>query len=147
MQGVIAGRRLGQLEFTMESRCRVNALPALTVLAALLLLAWSSTGVASSPERINLTVAVTDAETGKPINQAHLTLQFREPGGKLKRSKMLSYAAKTNAEGRYKFVEIPEGTVLLIVTEEHHQTFGKQFDVSKQNSLLEVKLKPPQPVL
>ena len=42
---------------------------------------------------------------------------------------------------------IPEGTVLLIVTEEHHQTFGKQFDVSKQNSLLEVKLKPPQPVL
>lgn len=131
----------------MESRFRASALPVFAVTAALLFLTVSSPALASSPERINLTVAVSDAETGKPVNQAHITLQFREPGGKLKRSKMLSYAAKTNAEGRYKFVEIPEGTVLLIVTEEHHQTFGKQFDVSKENSLLEVKLKPPQPVL
>ena len=102
---------------------------------------------ADSPARISVTVSVTDADTGKPINQAHITLQFREPGGKLKRSKTLSYAAKTNAEGRYKFVDIPAGPVLLIVTEEHHQTFGKQFEVSKESPQLEVKLKPPQPVL
>lgn len=131
-------------------RFKVRAKAVLSVAATmglLLVLGLSPSLAADSPERINLTVTVTDAQTGKPVNQAHLTLQFREPGGKLKRSKTLSYAAKTNAEGRYKFVDIPEGTVLLIVTEEHHQAFGKQFDVSKQNPLLEVKLKPPQPVL
>jgi Carboxypeptidase regulatory-like domain len=131
----------------MQSRFRANALAILAVVAALLFLASSPPILASSPELISVMVAVTDAETGKPISQAHITLQFREPRGKLKRSKMLSYSAKTNAEGRYKFVDIPEGTVLLIVTDEHHQTFGKQFDVSKENPLLEVKLKPPQPML
>jgi hypothetical protein len=131
----------------MQSGFRANAVPILAVVAALPFLASSPPALASSPELISVTVAVTDAESGKPINQAHITLQFREPGGMLKRSKMLSYSAKTNAEGRCKFVGIPEGTVLLIVTDERHQTFGKQFDVSKENPLLEVKLKPPQPLL
>lgn len=130
----------------MRSKPRTSAIAGAITAAAFLLLLGPSLR-ASSPALISLTVSVTDADTGKPINQAHLTLQFREPGGKLKRSKMLSYSAKTNAEGRYKFLNIPEGTVVLVVTEEHHQTFGKQFEVSKQNPLLEIKLKPPQPVL
>jgi hypothetical protein len=116
-------------------------------MGVLIFLAPSGCLLAGPVGRLSLTVAVTYAETGKPINQARLTLQFREPGSNLKRSKMLSYSAKTNAEGRYKFVDIPEGTVLLIVTDERHQSFGKEFDVNKGNPLLEVKLKPPQPQL
>ena len=129
----------------MPSKLRTKAIAG-AVTAGLLFFLGPSLR-ANSPTLINVTVSVTDADTGKPINQAHLTLQFREPGGKLKRSKMLSYSAKTNAEGRYKFVDIPEGTVVLVVTEEHHQTFGKQFEISKESPVLEVKLKPPQPVL
>jgi len=106
------------------------------------------TARAAPVKRINVTVVVTDAETGKPINQARLTLQFEDPGGKVKlRHKLISYSAKTDAQGRYKFAEVPEGTVHLIVTDERHQTFGKDLDVDKANPVLEVKLKPPHPLL
>ncbi|HEY6291572.1 MAG TPA: hypothetical protein VI455_08430 [Terriglobia bacterium] len=103
-----------------------------------------------SPAYITVTVVVTEADTGKPINQAQLTLVFQTPKKKdnaLSRSKTLAYSAKTNAEGRCKFLLVPEGTVKLLVTENRHQTFGKEFAVSKENSTLEVKLKPPQPLL
>src|SRR5215472_753525 len=98
-------------------------------------------------ERTNIMVAVTDAETGKPINQARLTLEFTEPGdpSKLKRSKKLSYSAKTNAQGHYKFPSLPKGTIRLIVTAERHQTFSKEFELEKENQVIEVKLKKPQP--
>ena len=99
--------------------------------------------------RIDLTVVVTDAETGRPINQARLTLEFTEPGdpSKLKRSKKLSYSAKTNVQGHYKFPSLPKGTIRLIVTAERHQTFSKEFELEKENEAIEVKLKKPQPLL
>ena len=100
-------------------------------------------------ERINLTVVVTDAETGQPLSQARLTLEFTEPGdpSKLKRSKKLSYSAKTNAQGHYKFPNLPKGTIRLIVTADRHQTFSKEFEVDKENQAIEIKLKKPQPLL
>ena len=100
-------------------------------------------------ERVNLTVAVTDAQTDRPINQARLTLEFTEPGdpSKLRRSKKLSYSAKTNAQGHYKFPSLPKGTIRLIVTAERHQTFSKEFELEKENEVIEVKLKKPQPLL
>ncbi len=104
---------------------------------------------AESVGRTDVTVVVTDAETNQPIYQARLTLQFREPGNplKLKRSRPLAFSAKTNSQGRYRFTQIPMGTVRLIVTAEHHQTFSKEFEVEKGNQVFEVKLKKPQPLL
>ena len=103
-----------------------------------------------SPSYITITVVVTEADSGKPVNQAHLTLQFQTPKKKdnaLSRGKTLAYSAKTNAQGRCKFLFVPEGAVKLLVTEDRHQAFGKEFEVSKENATLEVKLKPPQPLL
>lgn len=103
---------------------------------------------APPPEPITLTVVVLDAQTSKPISQARLTLTFRQPKeGQFGRAKTLSFSAKTDAQGHYRFPYIPPGTVTLMVTDEHHQTFGKQFDVDKDHTTLEVKLKPPQPLL
>ena len=105
---------------------------------------------ASSPDLITISVVVTDSATGQPVNQAHLTLVFqtpRDPNNALKRSKTISYTAKTDAQGRCRFVYIPEGPVKLLVTEDRHQTFGQTFNVSKDHSTLEVKMKPPQPLL
>ena len=99
---------------------------------------------AAATERIGLTVVVTD-ETGQPLSQAQLTLQFHEPGKV--RHKLISYTAKTNAQGRCKFTEIPSGTIHLIVTHAGHQTFGKDFDIDKSHAEVEVKLKPPHPLL
>lgn len=103
---------------------------------------------AQPPEPITLTVVVTDAQTSKPISQARLTLTFVQPKeGQLGRAHTLSFSAKTDTQGRYRFPYIPPGNVTLMVTDEHHQTFGKKFDVDKDHSTLEVKLKPPQPLL
>lgn len=117
--------------------------------AALLTVAFRTPALAKAVERCSVNVLVKDAETDQPIPQARLTLQFREPGSKLKlkRSKTLSFSAKTNVHGRYKFTHIPKGTVLLRVTAEQHQAFGKEFEVAEDNQLLEVRLKKPQPLL
>jgi hypothetical protein len=92
---------------------------------------------------VSLIVVVKEAETGDPISQARLTLTFQQ--GKLHRS--ISYSAKTSAQGRYRFTNIPKGTVRLLVTAERHQSFGKEIEVEEDNQVIEVKLKKPQPLL
>jgi hypothetical protein len=108
---------------------------------------WAAQNQAPS-EPITLTVVVNDAETGKPISQARLTLTFVQPKeGPFSHAKTLSYSGKTNPQGRYRFPYVPSGNVTLMVTDEHHQSFGKQFAVDKNHSTLQVKLKPPQPLV
>jgi len=103
----------------------------------------------SAVERTNVNVLVKDAASDQPIANAHLTLRFREPGGATPflRPKTFSFSAKTNPQGRYKFTNIPKGTIHLIVTAERHQTFGQDFELQQDSQLIEVKLKKPQPLL
>ena len=130
-----------------ESRIPAKWLAAsLACAVCLALAALRTTGSAGSAERTSVNVLVKDAETDQPIYQARLTLRFQEPR-RFKRSKWFSFSAKTNAQGRYRFTLIPKGTVRLTVTAEHHQTFSKEFEVDEDNKVLEVKLKPPQPLL
>jgi len=142
------------------SRCKPKAQPpnaespipaklltaSLACAVCLALAALQTTGSAASADRTSVNVLVKDAETDQPIYQARLTLRFQEPL-RFKRSKWFSFSAKTNAQGRYKFTLIPKGTVRLTVTADHHQTFSREFEVEKDNEVLEVKLKPPQPLL
>ncbi len=99
----------------------------------------------------SVNISVKDAESEKPLFQARLTLQFQyhEPGAlsPIKRTKTLTFSGKTDVQGRYRFAGVAWGTVRLIVTAPDHQTFSKEFQVDKDNPLLEVKLKRPQPLL
>jgi len=115
----------------------------------LFLLVFQPPAWGDSPERTSVNVLVKDTASDQPIANARLTLQFREPGGNapLAQSKKLSFSAKTNPHGRYKFTNIPKGTIHLIVTAERHQTFGRDFELEQDNQLIEVKLKKPQPLL
>jgi hypothetical protein len=97
-----------------------------------------------SSRETSLTIVVKEADTGDPISQARLTLTFHQPG-KLHRS--ISYSAKTSAQGRYRFTNIPKGTVVLFVTADHHQSLGKEIEVEEDDQVIEVKLKKPQPLL
>jgi hypothetical protein len=109
----------------------------------------SSPAPARAQARTNVDVLVLDTESGKPLNQARLTLEFqyREPGT-LKRTRQMAFSAKTNKEGKYRFVNIPKGvTVRLVVTAERHQTFSKDYDIDRDDLLLEVKLRKPQPLV
>ncbi|HEX5481442.1 MAG TPA: hypothetical protein VFZ08_02295 [Terriglobia bacterium] len=96
------------------------------------------------PSVTDVTVHVTEAGTGKPIFQARLTLRFRDPDSHF--GKVISYSAKTNMHGQYKFSFIPMEMVVLDVTAPKHQTFGKKFQITKEHQVLEVKLKKPQPL-
>jgi hypothetical protein len=135
----------------MHARERITPARWGLALAAGLLSIGASTSLrADSPNLITVSVVVTDSQTGQPVNQAHLTLVFqtlRDPNNALKRAKTISYTAKTDAQGRCRFVYIPEGPVKLLVTEDRHQAFGQTFNVSKNHCTLEVKMKPPQPLL
>jgi len=97
----------------------------------------------------NLIVEVKDSETGEPISQARLTLEFEQPGGRGRFGvpKKLVYSAKTNAQGRYKFTDINKGTIHLVVTADRHQSFGKEYELEHDNQVIEVRLKKPQPLL
>lgn len=97
-----------------------------------------------SSQETSLTIVVKEADTGDPISQARLTLTFKQKGG-LHRS--ISYSAKTNAQGRYRFTNIPKGTVVVLVTAERHQSLGKEIELEEDNQVIEVKLKKPQPLL
>lgn len=114
----------------------------------ILFLGTAQRAVAAPLERTSFQVVVTDAATGKPINQARLTLQFVVPAEKpFGHNKKIAYSAKTNPQGKYKFIDIPKGTIRLIVTADRHQSFGKDFELEHENQIIEVKLKKPQPLL
>ena len=132
-------------------RIRIFSLPALLLLW---IFAGTSVGAQSTPkaeenDRTTIHVVVKDAESGSPINQARLTLQFREGASTMmvKHSNMISYSAKTNPQGHCRFTDIPKGTVRLLVTADNHMSFGKDIEITKDNQEVEVKLKKPQPQL
>jgi hypothetical protein len=99
---------------------------------------------ASSPPLTDVTILVTDAVTHKPVFQAHLTLQFRDPQSR--RHTVLSYSAKTDLQGKYRFTYIPMEPIVLIVTYPDHRTFGKQFQITQANQEIRVTLLRKQPL-
>ncbi|MGA3328532.1 MAG: carboxypeptidase-like regulatory domain-containing protein [Terriglobia bacterium] len=102
-----------------------------------------------SSETTNMTVVVKETDTGQPISQARITLQFTVPGGAARFGKpqKLTYNAKTDSQGRYKFMDINKGTIVLSVTAPNHQSYGKELQLDKDNQVFEIKLKKPQPLI
>lgn len=102
-----------------------------------------------STETTSMTVVVKDNDSGQPIPQAHVTLEFFEPHGPTipRKPKKISYNAKTDMDGRCKLVGINKGPIVLTVIEPGHQTYGKELQLEKDNQVFEVKLKKPQPLL
>jgi hypothetical protein len=103
----------------------------------------------SEPELVTVNVFVKDAGDDKPVAFARLTLTYREEGSaiRLKKGKSISLSAKTNLQGRYKFVNIPKGTIRLMVIADNRQTYGQEIEIDQDNQLVEVKLRKPQPLL
>ena len=116
------------------------------VIFAALLAVFMPISLAAEP-MTTVHVQVNDAKTGEPIFQAHLTLRYRVQGGFMRRSKIISYTAKTDKNGKTQFPVVPKGTITLMVTAPDHNTFGKEFDITKDNQLIEVKLQKPHEVL
>ncbi len=106
-------------------------------------------GAKPSTETTNMTVVVKEYDTGEPVSQAHVTLQFSIPHSQAipRKAKQISYNAKTDPQGRCKLSGINKGPIVLTVTADGHQSYGKQLQLEKDNQVFEVRLKKPQPLI
>lgn len=130
-----------------ERLCKKNRLVRAGMIVAFAIAMGMPAVMFAAVQTTTIHVLVKDAETSKPIYQAHLTLRFRQQGGFLRRSKIISYTSKTDMKGMGVFPVVPMGMVTLMVTAPNHNTFGKEFKITKTNQLIEVKLQKPHPVL
>lgn len=131
----------------MKWRFHRRAILTVAVICAGLWLPTS--GRADESELVSVNILVKDAGNDQPVSFARLTLQYQQEGSKikLKKGKTISLNAKTNLQGRYKFVNVPKGTVRLMVIADQRQTYGQEIQVEQDNQLIEVKLRKPQPLL
>jgi hypothetical protein len=110
-------------------------------------------GAAAGPARAersalaDVNIVVKEADTGEPIPNAQITVQFRENPGKLKRARTITMTAKTNAQGKCKVPLVPKGTIRLLITAERRQSFGREFEIEEDEPVIEVTLRRPQPLL
>lgn len=116
----------------------------LAVAACFLAMGFLAPALARAADETNIRVVVKEATDDEPIYQAHLTLQFQQVK-KLKRDKWIAFSAKTDKQGQCTFRHIPKGPIRLLITAEHHQSFGKEFEIDKEDQVIEVKLRKPQP--
>jgi hypothetical protein len=99
-----------------------------------------------NPETTTVIVNVREADTGDPVSQASVTLQFTEPAA-FGLGKKHTYNAKADAQGRCKIFGVNKGTIVLTVTSSHHQSYGKELQLDQDNQVFLVKLKKPQPLI
>jgi hypothetical protein len=127
----------------------------MTVLFVILLLLCAGRGpgaraqVAATNETTNMIVVVKEYDTGDPVSQARVTLQFAVPHGQMipnRKPKYLTYNGKTDAQGRCKFDEVNKGPIILSINATGHQTYGKELALEKDAQVFEVRLKKPQPL-
>lgn len=103
-------------------------------------------GASTDTAPTDVTVYVKEAESGEPVSQAAVTLQFEEPRS-FGHGKKHTFNSKTDSQGRCKLYGINKGPITLMITSPHHQSYGKQLQLEHDNQVFEIKLKTPQPLL
>lgn len=89
-----------------------------------------------------LRIIVTTGED-KPIGNASVYVRFSTSGGFLRHEKQVEMNFKTNQDGSVKVPEVPQGKVLIQVIAKGWHTYGKWYDVEKDEETIAIKLEPP----
>lgn len=87
-------------------------------------------------------IQVKDAHD-QPLSNASVYVRYYMPGGFLRHEKLAELNFKTNQEGAVKVPEIPQGKILIQVIATGWHTFGKWYDVDKDEESVSIKLEPP----
>jgi 5-hydroxyisourate hydrolase-like protein (transthyretin family) len=111
-------------------------LPILTGVMAMMLTAADPT---------TLTVHVTSAATGKPIDRASVIVKFRSGTNVNLKKIQTQWETKTNQDGVVTLPSMPQGKVQIQIIASNYQTFGDIFVTDKPEQTIEIKLNPPQP--
>jgi hypothetical protein len=87
-------------------------------------------------------IQVTDAHD-KPVSNASVYVRYYMSGGFLHHEKLAELSFKTNQEGAVKVPEIPQGKIMIQVIATGWHTFGKWYDIDKDEESVSIKLEPP----
>lgn len=109
--------------------------------ASLVVLALLSALTLLAADAAQITVHVTSAVSGKPIDRASVIVKYE---GNLKKG-AAQWETKTNQDGSVTLPDVPQGKVRIQVIATYYQTFGDIFVADKPEQTIEIKLNPPQP--
>ena len=87
-------------------------------------------------------ILVTDPND-KPVPNASVYVRYNLPGGLFHKDKLSELSFKTNQEGSLKVPEVPQGKVLIQVIAKGWHTYGKWYDMDKDEESVTIKLEQP----
>lgn len=96
----------------------------------------------SEPGTAKIKINVTGSDD-KPVPNASVYVRFNEAGGFLHKDKLAEMNFKTNQDGSVKVPDVPQGKVLIQVVAKGWHTYGKWYDVDKDEITVSIKLEPP----
>jgi hypothetical protein len=99
-------------------------------------------GRSSEPAMAKLRIHVA-TDTDKPIANASVYVRFYTSGGLLHHDKLAEMSFKTNQDGSVRVPEVPQGKILVQVIATGWHTYGKWYDVEKEEESIDIKLTPP----
>ena len=76
----------------------------------------------------------------KPVGNASVYVRFNQPGGFLRKDKLAELSFKTNEDGSVKTPALPQGKILIQVIAKGWHTFGKWYDIEKDQDTIAIKL-------
>lgn len=90
-----------------------------------------------------LKLLVLDAD-GKPVGNASVYVRFyTQGGGLLHHDKLVELDLKTNNDGTVKVPPVPRGKILIQVIAKGWHTFGKWYDIEKEQQSITINLEAP----
>jgi len=109
------------------------------------LVLFLATGLHAAEEgtsRLNLKV-VSEADK-EPVPNAHVVVRFVSGKKFFIKDKRTSWETKTNRRGLVVLDNVPQGVVKIQVIAKGYQTYGQEYELSKEKEDLTVLLKAPQ---
>lgn len=92
--------------------------------------------------KTKLKIEITDP-SDKPVGNASVYIRFNIPGGPFRKDKLSELNLKTNEDGSAKVPDIPQGKILIQVIAKGWKTYGKWYDINKDEDTIEIKLENP----
>ncbi len=87
-------------------------------------------------------IQVNDAND-HPVSNASVYVRYYMSGGFLRHEKLAELSFKTNQEGSVKIPAIPQGKVMIQVIATGWHTYGKWYDMDKEEESVSIKLEQP----
>jgi hypothetical protein len=80
---------------------------------------------------------------GKPIGNASVYVRFAVSGGLLHHDKLAELDLKTNQDGSVKVPRVPKGKIMIQVVAKGWHTYGKWYEIDKDEDSVSIQLAPP----